>query len=234
MRACSSLGSAELAAWGVLGILWEELEGFVSAISDGCEVRVALTLGKGDANSAKLIAYKALWISLVWGIFVSVIFVFFQDEIPALITKDPLLQEMVSYNLPSIALANLVSGVAIMADHILYCQNRAGLATAIASGTSILITLPLAGLSSWYFRFNLIGQTTAVAIGAAAFAAIALFAVVSSDWNQIAEAIRSLHAESDDDDDDEDSDMEDDSDMKEEIDIFVVEDEEKEIEPQSM
>ena len=55
----SSLGSAEVAAWGVLGIIWEELEYIVSAISDGCEVRVALTLGKGDVKAAKLIALKA-------------------------------------------------------------------------------------------------------------------------------------------------------------------------------
>ena len=192
---CSSLGSAEVAAWGVLGVIWEELEYIVSAISEGCEVRLALTLGKGDAKTAKLITYKAIWISLVWGILVSVVFRLYEDAIPRLITNDPLLQEMVSFNLPMISLANIVSSIAIMAEHVLWCQNRARLSTIIASGTSGLITLPLAGISSCLFHFNLIGQTAAVAIGASAFAAWAMYSTVSSDWNQITEDVMAIHAD---------------------------------------
>lgn len=185
----------------MLGVIWEELEYIVNAISEGCEVRVAITLGKGDAKTAKLITYKAIWISLVWGILVSIIFRLYEAEIPRLITNDPLLQEMVSFNLPMISLANIVSGIAIMAEHVLWCQNRAQLSTIIASGTSGLVILPLAGISSCLFHFNLIGQTAAVAIGASAFAALSMYSIVSSDWNQISKNVMAIHADEDDDED---------------------------------
>jgi Na+-driven multidrug efflux pump len=207
----SFLGAAEVAAWGVLGVIWESLEEIVNAISEGCEVRVANTLGKGDAKTAKLITYKAIWISLIWGVLVSIVFLLFEDEIPRLITTDPVLREMVSFNLPMISLANIVSGIAIMAEHVLWCQNRAKLATIIASATSLLVTLPLAGLSSFVFDFNLIGQTAGVAIGAAAFAASSMHAVISSDWKQISEDVMAIHADEDESDeessDDEDEEL---------------------------
>ena len=191
--ACSSLGPAEVAAWGLLGIIWEELEFIVTAVAEGCEVRVAISLGTGDVKTAKLIAYKALWISFVWGLLVSILFLLFQEEIPKLITTDPFLQQMVSYNLPMISLANLVSGIAIMGEHILWCQNRSPLSTAIASGTSAFVTLPLAALSTYMFHFDLIGQTAAVVIGCSAFAAMVLYTVVASDWKQISKDVVSLH-----------------------------------------
>jgi len=200
----SVLGPAEVAAWGVLGMIWNELDHIVMAISYGCEVRVAITLGKGDVKTAKMITYKAIWICCVWGIFVSVVFRLFEDQIPRLITTDPFVQEMVSFNLPMISLANIVSGIAIMAEHVLWCQNRAPLSTTIASGTSGLVTLPLAGFSSYIYHFNLIGQTAAVAIGAAAFAAMSMYAVVSSDWKQISENVLSIHDDDNSDDDDTD------------------------------
>lgn len=178
-----------------MGIIWEELELIVSAISEGCEIRVGQTLGSGDFKTAKLVAYKAIWICSVWGILVSIVFVLFDDQIPKLLTKDPLLQEMVTYNLPMIALANVVSGIAVMAEHVLWSQNRAVPATKIAIWTSLGITLPLAAISSCYFHFDLIGQTTGVAIGAAAFAALSLHVVVGSDWKQIAQDIHELHAD---------------------------------------
>jgi len=201
-----SLGLAEVVAWAILGEIWGSLEYIVTAIAEGCEVRVASALGSGDVDNAKLLTYKAIWICFVWGVVVSVVFFLLEDEIPKWITTYPLLQEMISYSLPIIILANLVSGIAIMAEHILWCQNRAPLSTTICSFTSCLVTLPLAGFSSYLFRFNLIGQVTSVAIGASAFAALSMCFVVSSDWEKISDDVMSLHISKDDDGSDDNSD----------------------------
>ena len=195
--ACSSLGPAEVAAWGVLGVIWEELEHIVTAIAEGCEVRVAITLGSGDIKNAKLISYKAIWICFAWGLLVSIVFFLFEDSISTFITKDPLLQEMVAYNLPMISLVNIISGIGIMAEHILWSQNRAPLSTVIAAGTSFLVTLPLAALSSCLFNFNLIGQTASVAIGALVCSALSMYFIISSDWKSISEDVVSLHISDD-------------------------------------
>eukprot|EP00536_Pseudo-nitzschia_multiseries_P007545 jgi/Psemu1/240318/estExt_Genewise1.C_1780065 len=194
-----SLGPAEVVAWGVLGEIWTQLEFIVTAIAEGCEVRVASALGSGDVENAKLLAYKAIWVCFVWGVLVSVVFFTFEDQIPQLITTYPLLQEMISYNLPMISLVNIVSGIALMAEHVLWCQNRAPLSTVLCSFTSCLVTLPLAGLSSCLFHFNLIGQTASVAIGASTFAALSMYFVVSSDWRTICDDVVSLHGSEDND-----------------------------------
>ena len=193
----SSLGSAEVAAWGVLGIIWEELEYFVTAIAEGCEVRVARMIGKSDFKTAKLVTYKAIWLCFIWGVIVSIFFYVLEDDIPRLITSDPLMQKLVSFNLPMISLANIVSGIAVMAEHALWCQNRGMISTIITTGTSGLVTLPLAGLSSYVLHFNLIGQTAAVAIGAAAFAALSMYTIISSDWEQVSKDVIALHASGD-------------------------------------
>ncbi|MGK3752651.1 MAG: hypothetical protein ACI8RD_004955 [Bacillariaceae sp.] len=140
-----------------------------------------------------MVAYKSLWICFVWGGVVTTIFVTFDTDIPKLFTNDPVLQKMVSDNLPLISAANLVSGIAIMAEHVLWGQNRVALGTGIGCLATAFVTLPLGALSSMVLNFDLRGQTTAITIGCAAFGAMAMFALICSDWEKIAEDVISLH-----------------------------------------
>jgi hypothetical protein len=100
---------------------------------------------------------------------------------------------MVSDNLPLISAANLVAGIAIMAEHVLWGQNRVAMGTGIGCLATVFVTLPLGALSSMVFNFDLRGQTTAITIGCAAFGAMAMFALICSDWEKIAEDVISLH-----------------------------------------
>jgi hypothetical protein len=80
-----------------------------------------------------------------------------------------------------------------MAEHVLWGQNRVAMGTGIGCLVTVFVTLPLGALSSMVFNFDLRGQTTAITIGCAAFGAMAMFALVSSDWEKIAEDVISLH-----------------------------------------
>lgn len=177
----------------MLGIIWEQLELIVAAVAEGCAIRCTLCLGSGDARTAKLVAYKSVWICFVCGVFVSIIFFIFEEDIPKLLTDDPVLQRMVSDNLSLVGMANIVAGIAIMAERLLMSQNRVTLGTAIGCVTTACISLPLAGISSLVFGFDLKGQTATLAIGMAMFGSIALIALISSDWEKIAVDIKSLH-----------------------------------------
>jgi len=192
----STLGPAEVAAWGLLGVIWEQLEYIVTAVANGCEVRCTLSLGTGDIQTAKLIAYRSLWVCFVWGAIVSAIFGVFGAEIPKFLTSDPVLQKMVSDNLPLISLANLLSGVAIMAEHLLWGQNRVTLGAGIGCLTTAFVALPLGALSSIVYNYDLKGMTASVTIGGSAFAALSMFSLISSDWKKITEDIMSLHGHS--------------------------------------
>jgi len=199
----SKLGSAEVAAWGLLGIIWEELDYVINAIAEGCVIRCAISLGAGRVHTAKYVAYKSLWICFIWGMAVTVILVVFANEIPALLTPSPVLQAMVAKSLPVMAVANAFCGVGIMVDHILSVQNRAGAATKLGLAASLLITLPLGAISSIVFDLNLIGLASSISIGSAAFSAAATYLMIRSDWKGISDDIIGIHGYDDDDNDDE-------------------------------
>eukprot|EP00536_Pseudo-nitzschia_multiseries_P014004 jgi/Psemu1/291187/fgenesh1_pg.644_\ len=189
----SVLGPAEVAAWGLLGVIWEELEEIVTAIAEGCVIRCTVCLGLGDVPTAKLVAYKSLWICFVWGVAVTTVFVLFANEIPGLLTNDEVLQAMVAKNIPMMSVANTLSGLGIMADQILSAQNRVVLQTQLGVAATIFVTLPLGAISSLVFRLDLEGLTGAISIGFAVFSAMAMHAVILSDWKAISAGVLSIH-----------------------------------------
>jgi Na+-driven multidrug efflux pump len=46
------MGPAEVAAWGILGTLWESFEAMVEGVADGGEIRVGYHLGAGRPGTS--------------------------------------------------------------------------------------------------------------------------------------------------------------------------------------
>ena len=147
----------------------------------------------GAVPTAKLAAYKGLWICFFWGVLVTTVFLIFADDIPGLLTKNPVLHQMVAKNIPVISVANMISGIGIMADQILDVQNRAVLATKIGLVVFLFVTLPLGALSSLVLDLNLEGLTASISIGAAAASALSLYATINSNWERISQDVLSIH-----------------------------------------
>jgi len=159
------LGSAEVAAWAILGQLWDVLEQITEAIADAAEVRVGLLLGNGKPHLAKKSAHKAVFIGFVFALVSTSCLFIAGDSISTWLTTDATLQALVNELIPLFGLGNIVLTMGTMAWTIVGAQGRYRLSTAIGVAGSWLITIPLAATFSVVLNVNLQGQTAAVVIG---------------------------------------------------------------------
>jgi Na+-driven multidrug efflux pump len=211
-----ALGPAEVAAWSLLGTLWASLESFTSAIADAAEVRVALLLGSGRPDEAKLSAYKSIFIAFMFATVATSILFLLSDEIPRWLTSDDVLQSIISELIPLIAVGNVILTTSTMSWTIIGAQNRYQLAAALGIAGSWLVTLPLSALLTLKWRIDLQGQTAAVVIGYSVSGFVTIVLLLSSDWRKISSDVVMYNAAhdselSDDEfDEDYDSDVDDD------------------------
>jgi Na+-driven multidrug efflux pump len=86
-------GQAQVAAYALLGTLWETFESFTEGIGDAAVIRVALHLGQGDPRSAKISGYRSAILGLVVACLVTSIFWIFGHEIPQLFSTGTSLKD---------------------------------------------------------------------------------------------------------------------------------------------
>ena len=105
------LGPAEAATWAILGFIWNVFESTTEAIGDAAEVRCAYQLGKGRPEMAKLSAYKSMLLSIVVALIITTVFLCLDDHLPAWLTTQETIQNMLAELFPLMGLGNLTMTV---------------------------------------------------------------------------------------------------------------------------
>lgn len=105
------LGPAEAATWAILGFVWDVFESTTEAIGDAAEVRCAYQLGKGRPEMAKISAYKSMLLSIVVASIITTAFLCLDGHLPAWLTTDETIQEMLLELFPLMGLGNLTMTV---------------------------------------------------------------------------------------------------------------------------
>jgi len=90
------MGPAEVAAWGILGVIWDTFERITSGFADAAEVRIGFRMGAGQPLKAKLAAYKAICMSVMVALVSTVVLAIMAGHLPRWMTPDPTLQKMVN------------------------------------------------------------------------------------------------------------------------------------------
>lgn len=186
----SYLGPAEVAAWAIIGEVWEVFETTIEGLGDAAEIRVSYHLGLGHPYKAKLSAYKSLYMGSLNAIFVSGIFFLLLPYIPEFFTVDETLQGMIAECLPLTVIGNLLMTVGILAWYAIGAQGRYKTGTIVMFCVSWGITLPLAAVSTYVLRVDLQGLVTSVVLGYVGVGAALLYMLLTSDWCAQAEKIR--------------------------------------------
>lgn len=83
-------GQSEIAAWGLLGSLWETFEAFHEGIGDAAEIRVAYHLGKGNPKMARMSGLKGAIIGTVTAFTTTSFLWILGEEIPKWFSKGAL------------------------------------------------------------------------------------------------------------------------------------------------
>jgi len=159
------LGPAEVAAWGLLGTLWDALELVTEAVADAAEVRTAYLLGAGQPAQAKLSSYKSIYLAIFCALFISSVLFIGGEDVPTWLTSDPTLQRMTAELMPLFGIGNIALTIGTMSWTLVGCQNRYALSTAVGFAGSWFVTIPLAAILTIGLDMDLQGQTAAVVIG---------------------------------------------------------------------
>lgn len=186
---CKFLGPAEVAVWGILGTLWDVLENVTESVGDACEVRVAMLLGAGQPELARISCYKSMYLGFFVALVLSCFLFMLGDDIPTWFTSDQKLQNMLSELIPLFGVGNIGLTIGSIAWTAVGAQGRYRLATAIGYGGSWFVTMPLAILSTLVIGFDLQGQTSALVLGYMVSGAVLTFLIFTSDWAQLSKQV---------------------------------------------
>lgn len=204
----SFLGPAEVAAWAILGSLWDALEYYTEAIADAAEVRCAYLLGAGQPENAKLSSFKSITLGFVTSLILTATLFIVANDLPSWLTKDATLQQLVSDLLPIFGIGNIALTLGTMAWTLVGAQGRLRLSTSVGFVGSWLITMPLAAVFSIILNFDLQGQTAAVVIGYMVSGTMNTYILLRSDWDQLSRKVVEENRIFDDSSSDEDEDDE--------------------------
>ena len=180
-----AMGPAEVAAWGLLGYIWEAIEEVSLALADAAEVQVGKMLGSGQPFRARSIANKALYVGVLISLIFSIPVIALKDILPRFFTKDETLQRMLSELLPFIGIGNMALMFGSMCWTILGAQGRYALATTMSFLGSWFVTIPLCAVFTFVLDFNLESITGAVVIGYAFSGAINASFLLRSNWKKL-------------------------------------------------
>jgi len=183
-------GPAEVAIWGLVGMLWDFADDIVTAVSDASKVRIAYLLGSGLPEQAKYSSEKSLFMGVVVSILMSMSLGVLQSIIPKWMTNDLTLQRLLGEMIPMVCLAVVLLSFGSICWSILCAQGRAHLTTGVNALGSLLVALPLATISNFVFNFNLQGLMSCIIIGYATSGFFNSILMLSSNWTNISKKVR--------------------------------------------
>lgn len=179
-----------MAAWGILGVLWEAVEQLTEAIADASEVRCAFLLGSGQPEKAKRSAYKSIFIGIFLSLFLTSIIFMLGESIATWFTDDPALQHIIADLIPLFGIGNMTLTMGTISWTLLGSQGRYRLATFVAFIASWFVTLPMAAVFTFQLKINLQGQTAAIVIGYMVSGSINAYLLFRSDWEQLSKSVQ--------------------------------------------
>jgi len=190
----SYMGPAEVATWSLMGTVWDAFESATAGISDAAEVRVAYHLGKGNPETARISAYKSIYISVIISILITSIFLMIGQDLPLIFTNDPTLIQMINSLIPYIGLGNISLTYGMVCWSLIGGQGRYQIATLVQFLASWCVTMPLAAITTYVLKFNLEGITASLIIGYQIAGLAMTFLISRSDWTKISAKIQDINA----------------------------------------
>lgn len=197
-----------MATWGILETIWELFESAVEAFAEAGSMRLAFHLGRGKVQKARRSAGKTIFWSICVSILVSSIFLICMPYIPYWFTNDSTLQSLTKDCLPMIGIGNIYMSFASIAWALVGAQNRYALGTSICAVVTFVLTVPLAAIFTYGFRFSLPALVGSMLIGYTTSGSALSYVLLTSDWEAISRSIveENEREECDSDDDDDDGD----------------------------
>lgn len=189
-----SMGPAEVAAWGMLGFIWEILGHVTEGFADAAVYRVGFRLGAGQPHDAKVAAYKAVYLGIVAAALSAGGLFAISGYIPGWLTPDPTLQRMIFDCLPLIGFGQISMIIGTVTWGIVGAQGRIRLATTVEFMSSWFIAIPLCAISHFVLNYNLMGFVGSLIFGYTVGGAAVGVIILTSDWGALSRDVVAKNA----------------------------------------
>lgn len=190
----SAMGPAEVAAWGILGFVWDIFERLTAGFADAAECRVGFRMGAGQPHCAKIAAYKSVYMGIVVAVFATGGLFIISAYLPGWMTPDPTLQRMIFECLPLIGFGQIMMIAGNITWGSVGAQGRIRVATTVEFVSSWFIAIPLSALSLYVFNLNILGFVAALIVGYTVGGVAMGFVLLRSDWNALSQAVIARNA----------------------------------------
>lgn len=191
----SCLGPAEVAAWALLGSIWDVFYSVTAGIGDAAEIRVAFHLGNGSGRGGQISAYKSLFLGMVVASGVSLLYFSMQNRIPTWFTTDATLQKMLRELVPFVGVANLTMTFGMQCWSLIGAQGNYKYATWVSCVSSWGVCMPLAAVYVFILRLDLQGLTSAVVLGYLSTGSALSYKLLSTNWDRKARKIQGQNSD---------------------------------------
>jgi hypothetical protein len=155
---------------------------------------VALRIGAGRPEVAKICAYKAMYVGVVVSGFATAVLFIIAPYLPGWITPDPTLQRMIFDLIPLIGFSQFSMSIGAVSWSIIGAQGRMRLATLVEVCTSWGLALPISAILIFVFNWNLLAPCSALLISYAVGGVATSFIVLTSDWDALSKKVISYSA----------------------------------------
>jgi len=188
------LGPDAVAAWALLGSIWDLLEAATEEVGASAEVRVGYYLGKGNPRMARNSANKALFVGTCCGFLITMVFYFMGDKLAFWFTEDVVIQRMIVNSIPFVSLANIAMVYGMLCWSISVAQGRYTLATTVAGISTWGIVIPTAAIFIYVYDYNIESLVSSITFGYVTTGTILTVFVSLSDWERACQNIMSMNA----------------------------------------
>ena len=201
------LGGAEVAAWALMGIVWEIFEASTEGLGEAAAVRVSLVLSENVPDLARQLAHKSVLLGMVLSLLVTSVFLLLGLNLSVALTEDSTLQNLFNDLVGVTGLANITMSMAQVYWSLLGSQGRFGVASSSILLCRWLLTMPLAAGFIFGAEYDLRAVGSALAIGYMTSTILLTWRLFQSDWNMYAQMAKedAMLGEDDDEDDEEEA-----------------------------
>jgi len=184
-----SIGPNEVAAWNILGYIWDFFESITEAIASAAEVRVGFRMGAGKPQLARNMSEKSIYLGVLCAVYTAGGLFVIAEFLPSWLTPNPIYQKLVFDQLPLIGFGGILMVPGLVMESILCAQGRVRLMTIIEVVVSWFIAIPMAAVLVYYRDSGLEGLLTGSVIGLSTGATILMFFILRSNWEQLSENV---------------------------------------------
>lgn len=180
------LGTAEVAAWALLGAFWDFFEALTEGIGEAAANQVTYLLSVGRVECAKKLSYGAIYMAVTQSVLVTSALYMSGQYLAVLFSCNPAIQHMMNNSIILIGLANVIMAFSQIAWSLIGAQGRFRLATFVIFFSRWMVTMPCALVCIYVFGFDLNAVSGSLVVGYATACCALTVIVLRSDWDRLA------------------------------------------------